>query len=74
MNDPAVIGFNYRLHKHVLPDQVPILFHDKIQFFHKRRIISKYMEHIMLHASRPVHVPKGFTDKVFYFCVIFFSF
>ena len=47
-----------RLHEHILSDQTAILLHNEVKFPDKRRIISKYMDHIMLAASRLVYVPE----------------
>ena len=71
---PAVIRFDDRLHEHILPDQPAILLHDEIQFPDESRIISKHMDHVMLTASRTVHVPERFPDEIFNFSVVFGSF
>ena len=68
---PAVIGFNNGFHKYILTDQSAVLFHNKIQLFDKRRIVTQYMDHIMLTAPGTIDVPEGFPDKFLHFPIIF---
>ena len=70
----AIVCMNDRMHKHILTNQVAILFHDEVQIRHESRIISQLMQHIVLQTAGTVDVPECFPDKVFHFAVFIFSF
>ena len=55
-----------------VPNDFPVDFRDKIQFWNEVRIVSKQMRKVMLGGSRHVHVPKGFSNHVLDDRVIFF--
>ena len=71
---PAVVAADRRAHEDVLPDQNAVLLHNKVQLRHESRVTAEPVEHIMLHAARSVHVPKGFAHKVFHRAVIVLCF
>ena len=70
----SVICLDDGPHEHVLSDQIPILLHDEIQLLYESRIIPQHMDHIVLTASRTIHIPECFSDKFFNCTVFFFSF
>ena len=56
-----------------IPNDFPVDFRDKIQFWNEVRVVSKQMRKVMLGGPRHVHVPKGFANHVLDNGVIFFS-
>ena len=56
-----------------VPNDFPVDFRDKIQFWNEVRVVSKQMRKVMLGGPRHVHVPKGFANHVLDNGVIFFS-
>ena len=59
------------MHEHVLPYQLSILLHLKIQLLHESRVIAQHMHHILLAAAGTVNVPECLSDKVFDLSVFF---
>mgnify|MGYP006807947091 CR=1 FL=1 len=56
-----------------VPNDFPVDFRDKIQFWNEVWVVSKQMRKVMLGGPRHVHVPKGFANYVLDNGIIFFS-
>ena len=48
-----------------MPDNPAVFLHHEVQFRYEVRIAPELVQHIMLRASGAIHVPEGFSGKVF---------
>ena len=55
---PAVVCSDERPHKHILTDELSVLFHNKVKLGDESRIVSQLMKQIMFHTAGAVDVPE----------------
>ena len=66
----AVITDDLSFHIYDLSYQLPVLFHNEVQFRNEVRIVPIAMEHIMFQTSRPVNIPECLSREILSLSVV----
>ena len=60
----SVVSVDHGFHKHILSDDLAVLFHHEIEFGNERRIRAQFVDHEMLEASGAVDVLERLADHI----------